>query len=89
VLGAGDDPVCATHAAALFAGALGEGAFVPVPESRHEILMERDPIRAAFWRAFDAFVPTEGEPGSAPQPLQDLGMEPPVAAGDDGAARGR
>lgn len=25
--------------------------------AKHEILMERDPIRAAFWAAFDAFIP--------------------------------
>jgi lysophospholipase len=28
-----------------------------IPESRHEILMERDHIRAQFWTAFDAFIP--------------------------------
>jgi lysophospholipase len=25
--------------------------------ARHEILMERDPLRELFWAAFDAFLP--------------------------------
>lgn len=29
------------------------------PEAEHEILMERDPIRLAFWRAFDSFMTEE------------------------------
>jgi lysophospholipase len=28
-----------------------------IPGARHEILMERDAIRAQFWAAFDAFIP--------------------------------
>ncbi|MBL8572576.1 MAG: alpha/beta hydrolase [Hyphomicrobiaceae bacterium] len=37
-----------------------------IPGARHEILMERDSLRAQFWAAFDAFVP--GEPNnSAPE----------------------
>ena len=39
------------------AAALRAGGQVVIPGARHEILMERDPIRAQFWAAFDAFVP--------------------------------
>ena len=30
--------------------------YVEIKEAGHEILMERNPIRAEFWRAFDAFM---------------------------------
>lgn len=33
------------------------GRQVVIPGARHEILMERDAVRAAFWAAFDAFIP--------------------------------
>jgi len=29
---------------------------VETPEAEHEILMERSPIRAKFWTAFDGFM---------------------------------
>lgn len=43
---------------------------VTLDGARHEILMERDAIRDAFFAAFDAFVPgTEAFPGEAITPL--------------------
>jgi len=35
---------------------LPHGELVKIEEARHEILQERDSIRALFWNAFDAFV---------------------------------
>lgn len=61
VLAAGDDPVVATPAVERFAARLKAGRAIVLPRSRHEILMERTPIRETFWAAFDAFVP-----GTAP-----------------------
>jgi lysophospholipase len=42
-----------------FGRRLKTGHTVVVPGSKHELMMERDPIRAQFWAAFDAFVPGE------------------------------
>ncbi|BAQ45701.1 alpha/beta hydrolase [Methylobacterium ajmalii] len=77
VVAAGADPVCSTPAAERFAARLAAGRTITLRGARHEILMERDAIRAQFWAAFDAFVPgtaaplpdtapeTEGEPRAA------------------------
>jgi lysophospholipase len=35
---------------------LPNGELVAIPNSRHEILMEKDECRRAFWAAFDGFV---------------------------------
>ena len=43
-------------ATAAFAGRLPNGVYLDMAEAEHEILMERDEIRAKFWQAFDAFV---------------------------------
>jgi lysophospholipase len=57
IIGAGDDVLVSTLAAEKFASRLRAGAILTIPGSRHEILIERDAIRAQFWAAFDAFVP--------------------------------
>lgn len=56
IVAAGDDPVCATAATEAFAAMLGQGTLIVVPESRHEVLMETDELRARFWEAFDRFL---------------------------------
>jgi lysophospholipase len=56
VFAAGSDPVCATPAITAFADRLRTGPALVIAGARHEILMETDPMRAAFWTAFDAFV---------------------------------
>ena len=38
---------------------------VLLPTARHEILQERDEIRAQFWAAFDAFMPGGREEAAA------------------------
>jgi len=57
VFGAGEDRVVSLPALERFATRLKVGRLIMIPESRHEILMERDHIRAQFWAAFDAFIP--------------------------------
>jgi lysophospholipase len=95
VVTAGTDPVCATPAAELFAKGLGPGSrYVAVPGSRHELMMETDPIRQAFWEAFDSFIPgsqdAPEQPASAAQHRDDARVETLVSAGQDGASlRGR
>ncbi|MBL8588821.1 MAG: alpha/beta hydrolase [Methylobacteriaceae bacterium] len=65
ILAAGDDTVVSTPATERFAARLKAGRALILPGARHEILMERDAIRAQFWAAFDAFV--TGETGGARQ----------------------
>jgi lysophospholipase len=57
ILAAGADRIVSTAATERFAVRLRAGAHLVVPGSRHEIMNERDPFRAQFWAAFDAFVP--------------------------------
>jgi lysophospholipase len=59
VLGAGEDRVVSLLALERFATRLKVGRLIVIPDSRHEILMERDHIREQFWAAFDAFIPGE------------------------------
>src|SRR3984957_20659229 len=56
VVGAGKDRICVTPAAKAFAQAAPHAEYVEIAEAGHEILMERSPIRAEFWAAFDAFM---------------------------------
>lgn len=88
VIGAGDDPVCSTPAIELFARGLGPGStYLAIPGSRHEVMMESDPIREAFWAAFDAFIPgsqdTPERLGSAAEQVEDARVQPLVPAGHD------
>jgi lysophospholipase len=57
VIAAGDDPVISTPFVERFAARLKAGSAIVIPGARHEILMEQDHIRTAFWAAFDAFIP--------------------------------
>jgi len=57
LVAAADDGIVSTRAVERLARRLKNGGLVMVPGSRHEVLMERDICRAAFWGAFDAFVP--------------------------------
>jgi lysophospholipase len=59
VLAAGADPIVSTPAVERFAARLKTGMALVLPGARHEILNETDDVRAAFWAAFDAFVPGE------------------------------
>ncbi|MCA0407503.1 MAG: alpha/beta hydrolase [Proteobacteria bacterium] len=55
VLG-GADHVTDPRAAGDLAVRMRGASSITLAEARHEILFERDPIRAAFWAAFDAFM---------------------------------
>nr|WP_244641970.1 alpha/beta hydrolase [Chelatococcus reniformis] len=57
VIGAGEDRIVSTLAVERFATRLKSGHAIVIPASLHEVLMEREPIRDAFFAAFDAFIP--------------------------------
>jgi lysophospholipase len=90
VIAAGQDPVVSTPAIERFAARLKTGAALVLPSARHEILMERDDIRASFWAAFDAFVPGEDNDaaGSAGEKRERGLMQRLVGGGDDRASAG-
>ena len=85
VIAAGDDPIVATPVVERFASRLKTGSALVIARSRHEIVMETDAIRAAFWAAFDAFIPGEtirfADPGesSASQQGENLVVASRVA----------
>jgi lysophospholipase len=56
VVGAGRDRIVKLDATRRFAARLPRGRYVELEESEHEILMERDAIRARFWQEFDGFL---------------------------------
>ncbi len=56
-IAASDDKVIANRPMELLAAQMRTADVVTLPTARHEILMERDAIRDAFWAAFDAFIP--------------------------------
>lgn len=56
IVSSGSDRVVQTSAQTALCSTLPDYRFVSIPGARHEILMERDPLRAAFWRAFDDFM---------------------------------
>ncbi|TCT13278.1 lysophospholipase [Tepidamorphus gemmatus] len=60
VLAAGDDRIVSSRAIETLAFRLKTGSHLMIPGARHELLQERDAIRAQVWAAFDAFVP--GQP---------------------------
>lgn len=55
------DRVVSVRAAETMGRRLKSGRTLMIPGARHEILMEVDEVRDAFWAAFDAFVPGETE----------------------------
>jgi lysophospholipase len=56
IVGAGKDRICVTADTRAFAARAPHADYVEIAEAEHEILMERSPIRAQFWAAFDAFM---------------------------------
>lgn len=55
ILSAADDTLVDPGSHAPVAARLPRGRCRPIAGARHEILMETDPVRAAFWQAFDGF----------------------------------
>jgi lysophospholipase len=70
IVAAGADRVTDTAATARFALRLGNARIVVIDGAQHEILIERDVLRAQFWTAFDGCVP-----GSSAKPVS-AGMTP-------------
>ncbi|HEX4105736.1 MAG TPA: alpha/beta hydrolase [Rhizomicrobium sp.] len=56
VIGAGRDRVCDTEAAHAFTDRMSNAQYVEIAGAQHEILMERDPLRAEWWAAANAFL---------------------------------
>lgn len=64
VMVAGDEGIVDNYATARFTRRLRTARAVTLDGAHHEILMETDGVRAAFFAAFDAFIPgTEPFPG--------------------------
>jgi lysophospholipase len=56
----GRENIVSNPAMERFVQNLNNGALIPIPGAKHELLMERDELREQFWRAFDAFIPGSG-----------------------------
>lgn len=56
IVAAGRERVTVTEACRDFARRVVNVSLVVIGEARHEILMEKDAVRAQFWAAFDSFV---------------------------------
>jgi len=56
LIGAGRDRVCDTDAIRAFAARMPHAEYVEIEGAQHEILMERDPLRAKWWIAADTFL---------------------------------
>ena len=56
LLGAGHDRVCSTKALRDFAARMPRARYVEIAAAQHEILMEREPFRAEWWKAADVFL---------------------------------
>ena len=56
VVGAGRDRICLTAQTRAFARQAPRAEYVEIADAEHEILMERNAVRSAFWSAFDAFM---------------------------------
>lgn len=61
ILAAGDDRIVETAASTALARRMRGASAIILRGSEHEVLMERDAIRAEFWAAFDAFMQLEAE----------------------------
>lgn len=57
IFAAQNDGVVDSAATEHFAARLKTGRMIMLAASRHEILIEQDPVRARFWAGFDAFIP--------------------------------
>ena len=72
IVAAGADRIVDTAATEYFARRLKAGKCLTLAHARHEILMERDPLRELFWAAFDAFLPAKCAGGDGAASNQDI-----------------
>ena len=56
VVGAGTDRICITPQTKAFAARMPHADYLEIAGAGHEVLMERNEIRAQFWAAFDDFI---------------------------------
>lgn len=56
VIGAGADRIVITAQTKAFASRLPRARYIEIADAGHEMLMERDAIRARWWQAVDAFL---------------------------------
>ncbi|HEV7959464.1 MAG TPA: alpha/beta hydrolase [Rhizomicrobium sp.] len=56
LIAAGRDRVCDSAATHAFAMRMRDAEFVEIENAQHEIMMERDPLRAQWWSAVDDFL---------------------------------
>jgi lysophospholipase len=70
LVGAGKDRICVTPRTESFARRLPHANYFEIKEAEHEILMERNPVRAAFWRLFDDFIEQQEMPPKETAPQQ-------------------
>jgi len=56
IVSAGKDRIVSEAAQRAICSVMGESSFVSIPDSYHEILKERDPVRKTLWNEFDKFV---------------------------------
>jgi lysophospholipase len=61
IVGAGKDRICLTNETRAFAGRAPNTTYLEIESAEHEIMMERNPVRARFWSAFDAFMDSQKE----------------------------
>lgn len=61
LLSAGEDSICDSEVIEKAASQIRNCAAIRIPGSRHEMLLESDAARGAFWAAFDAFIPGTDE----------------------------
>ena len=56
IVAAGRERITETEACREFARRIANVSCVVIDDANHEILMERDLLRAQFWAAFDSFI---------------------------------
>jgi len=81
IVSAGEDKLVDNAAQEAAARCLPQGKFITVPGAFHEILMETDPMRNIFLRAFDALTGRVApKPAEAPKPVPATPPAPAAAA---------
>jgi lysophospholipase len=56
VVGAGKDRICLTPQTKALAQRMPDAEYLEITDAEHEILAERNPVRAELWAAFDKFM---------------------------------
>jgi lysophospholipase len=78
VFGSGRDRVVKTSVTRDYVKRMAHARYVEIDEAEHEILMEKDSIRAHFWSEFDAFIDAQLATAVpfAPQPRAPVEVKP-------------